>query len=178
MPPTDECIPGLHTRPILVLTEPCPLFAPSTPQTPALQQDRAMEEFAPETVSGTFTPAEDRPLDNETSVRQVPPLLGTTHRENLQLRNRNSPEDISDVLETNAFQGYVNTPLQTLDGIVVNQSKRFLLLAEETKLLAEEIRIEKFNEQWAGIPDNKLLNQSFRDQLNSLQILEQLAPLN
>ena len=78
---------------------------------------------------------------------------------------------------TNAFQGYVNTPLQTLDGIVVNQPKRFLLLAEEAKHLAEEIRIEKLNEQWAGIPHEKLLNQSFRDQLNSLQILEQLAPL-
>ena len=31
--------------------------------------------------------------------------------------------------------------------------------------------------QWAGIPHEKLLNQSFQDQLNSLQILEQLAPL-
>ena len=91
--------------------------------------------------------------------------------------NRNSPEDISDVLETNVFQGYVNTPLQTLDGIVVNQPKRFLPLAEEAKHLVEEICIEKLNEQWAGIPHEKLLNQSFRDQLNSIQILEQLAPL-
>ena len=41
----------------------------------------------------------------------------------------------------------------------------------------EEICIEKLNEQWAGIPHEKLLNQSFQDQLNSLQILEQLAPL-
>ena len=43
--------------------------------------------------------------------------------------------------------------------------------------MAEEIRIEKLNEQWAGIPHEQLLNQSFRDQLNSIQILEQLAPL-
>ena len=43
--------------------------------------------------------------------------------------------------------------------------------------MAEEIRIEKLNEQWAGIPHKQLLNQSFQDQLNSLQILEQLAPL-
>ena len=41
----------------------------------------------------------------------------------------------------------------------------------------EEIHIEKLNGQWAGIPHEKLLNQSFRDQLNSLQILEQLALL-
>ena len=33
------------------------------------------------------------------------------------------------------------------------------------------------NEQWAGIPHEKLLNQSFHDRLNSLQILEHLASL-
>ena len=81
------------------------------------------------------------------------------------------------MLGTHIFQGYVETPLQTLDGIVVNQLKRFLPLAEEAKCLAEEIRIEKLNEQWAGIPHVKLLNQSFTDQLNSIQILEQLVPL-
>ena len=97
--------------------------------------------------------------------------------ENLQLQNRNSPEDISDVLGTHVFQGYVETPLQTLDGIVVNQPKRFLPLAEEAKCLAEEIQIEKLNEQWTGKPHEHLLNQSFRDRLNSIQILEQLAPL-
>ena len=43
--------------------------------------------------------------------------------------------------------------------------------------MAEEIHIEKLNEQWAGIPHKKLLYQSFWDQLNSLQILEQLALL-
>ena len=87
------------------------------------------------------------------------------------------PEDISDVLGTTAFQRYANTPIQTLDGIIVQQPKRFLPLAEEAKHLAEEIHIEKLNEQWAGIPHEKLLNQSFRSQLNSLQTLEQLTPL-
>ena len=52
-----------------------------------------------------------------------------------------------------------------------------MLLAEEAKRLAEEIRIKKLNEQWAGIPCEQLLNQSLTDQLNSIQILEQLAPL-
>ena len=48
---------------------------------------------------------------------------------------------------------------------------------EEAKCRAEEIRMEKINEQWSGIPHEQLLNQSFTDQLNSIQILEQLAPL-
>ena len=104
-------------------------------------------------------------------------LLGTTPRENHQLQHKNTPDDISDILGTRVYQGYVETPIQTLDGIVVNQPKRFLPLAEEAKHLAEEIRIEKLNEQWSGIPCEQLLNQSFTDQLNSIQILEQLAPL-
>ena len=68
-------------------------------------------------------------------------------------------------------------PLQTLDGIIVNQPKHFLPLAKETKRIAKEIKIEKINEQWAGLPREQLLNQSFNDQLNLIQILEQLAPL-
>ena len=97
------------------------------------------------------------------------PLLGTTPSENTQLQHRNTPEDISDILGTRAYQRYVDTPLQTLDGIIVNQSKCFLPFAKEAKRIAEEIR--------ARIPHQQLLNQSFNDQLNSIQILEQLAPL-
>ena len=59
----------------------------------------------------------------------------------------------------------------------VNQPKCFLPLSEEAKHLAEEICKEKQAKQWAGIPHKKLLNQSFLDQLNLLQILEQPAPL-
>ena len=50
-------------------------------------------------------------------------------------------------------------------------------MAQEAQKIAEEIQIEKINEQWAGIPQEQLLNQSFNDQLNSIQILKQLAPL-
>ena len=77
---------------------------------------------------------------------------------------------------TTAFQRYVETPIQTLDGIIVTQPKCFLPLAQEARKIAEEICIEKINEQWAGLPLEQLLNQSFNDQLNSIQILEQLAP--
>ena len=113
----------------------------------------------------------------DTLISQVTPLLGTTPHENTQLQIRNTPEDIADILGTRAFQRYVDTPLQTLDGIIMNQPKCFLPLAKEAKRITEEIRIEKINEQWAGILREQLLNQSFNDQLNSIQILEQLAPL-
>ena len=97
--------------------------------------------------------------------------------ENWQLQNRNQPQDITDILGTAALEGYVHTPIQTLNGIYINQLKQFLPLAKEAKHLAEEIHKEKQAKQWAGIPREKLLNQSFLDQLNLLQILEKLAPL-
>ena len=119
----------------------------------------------------------DTILEGENLISQVTPLLGTTPSENTQIQHRNTPEDISDILGTRVYKRYMDTPLQTLDGIIVNQPKWFLPLTEEAKRIAEEIRIEKINEQWAGIPCEQLLNQSFKDQLNSIQILEQLAPL-
>ena len=66
VPPTDDCTLGLQARPILVLTEPSPLLAPSTPQTPALQQDRVTEESTSEPVPQPSMPPEDRSSDNET----------------------------------------------------------------------------------------------------------------
>ena len=113
----------------------------------------------------------------DTLVSQVTPLLGITPCESTQLRSTNTQEDIEEILGTRVFQRYVDTPIQTLDGIVVNQPKCFLPLAQEARKIAEEIRIKKINEQWAGIPQEQLLNQSFNDQLNSIQILKQLAPL-
>ena len=113
----------------------------------------------------------------DTLVSQVTPLLGIKPPESTQLQSTNTPEDIEEILGTRAFQMYVDTPIKTLDRIVVNQPKHFLPLAQEAKKIAEEIRIKKINEQWAGIPREQLLNQSFNDQLNSIQILEQLAPL-
>ena len=96
------------------------------------------EESTQKTVSQPPKPAEDKASDSETPVRQVTPLLGTTPRQNLQLQHRNSPDDISHVLGTHVYQGYVETPLQTLDGIVVNQPKRFLPLAEEANVLLKK----------------------------------------
>ena len=76
------------------------------------------------------------------------PLLARSHlywgsRENTQLQNTNTQEDAEEIFGTRAFQRYVDTPIQTLDGIIVNQSKHFLPLAQEARKIAEEIRIEK-----------------------------------
>ena len=72
---------------------------------------------------------------------------------------------------------YVQTLIQTLDGISVHQPHWFLPLAKEARKLAEALKKKQDTSQWAGIPHEKLLQESFVKQLNSLQTLKQLAPL-
>ena len=140
-PPTDEYTTGLQIRPTLLLDDYSPLLAPLT-----------TEESTPKAVSQPPKlpkSTEDKASDSETPVSQVTPLLGTTPSENCQLQHKNTPDDILDILGTHVYQGYVETPIQTQDGIVVNQPKKFLPLVEEAKCLAEEIRIEMLKEQWS-----------------------------
>ena len=168
-PLKDEYLVGTQTKQILVIEDNSSLLTPLTIDEPEWKETFQMMK-QPESIADTIP-------EGETLVSQVTPLLGTTPSENTQIQHRNTPEDISDILGTRVYQRYVDTPLQTLESIIVNQPKWFLPLAEEAKRIAEEIRIEKINEQWAGIPHEQLLNQSFNGQLNSIQILEQLAPL-
>ena len=154
-PPIDKYTTGIQTRPTLVLNDNSPLL------TPLMTEESTLKAVFQPTKQ--LKSAEDKTSEGETPVSQVTLLLGTTPSENSQLQHRNTPDDILDILGTQVYQGYVETPLQTLDGIVVNQPKQFLPLAEEAKCIAEEIRIEKINEQWAGIPREQLLNQSFTD---------------
>ena len=168
-PPKDEYLEEAQPRQTLVIEDDSSLLAPSSINKPVQKETVTPMERPEATTEVNST--------GDTLVSPVTPLLGITPHENTWLQTRNTPEDIADILGTRAFQRYVDMPLQTLDGIIVNQPKWFLPLAKEAKRIAEEIRIEKINEQWAGILREQLLNQSFNDQLNSIQILEQLAPL-
>ena len=159
-PLMDEYTTGLQIRPTLLLDDYSPLLAPLMTEESTLKA-----VFQPPKL---LKSAEDKASDSETPVSQVTPLLGTTPSENCQLQHKNTPDDISNILGTSVYQGYVETPIQTLDAIVVNQPKRFLPLVKEAKCLAKEIRIEKLHEQWSGIPHEQLLNQPFMDQLNSI----------
>ena len=116
-PPIDEYITGIQTRPTLLLDDDSPLLTPKEVYKPTKQ----LKSLADTTSEG------------ETLISQVMPLLGATPSENNQIQHRNMPDNISDMLGTRVYQGYVETPLQTLDGIIVNQPKRFLPLAEEAK---------------------------------------------
>ena len=75
-------------------------------------------------------------------------------------------------------EGHITTPLQTLDGLYVNQPSRFLSLAQEAKKLAKKLNEEEEASPWSGIPIEKILNESFTEQLNYIQALQQIAPLH
>ena len=81
----------------------------------------------------------------DTLVSQVTPLLGIMPHESTQLQNMNTQEDVEEILGTRAFQRYVDIPIQTLDGIIVNQPKCFLPLSQEARKIAEETQPQRFN---------------------------------
>ena len=121
-PPIDEYTTGIQMRPTLVLDDDSPLLT-------------LKEVFQPtkQLKAPTDTTSED-----ETPVSQVTPLLGTIPSENNQIQHTNMPADILDILGTRVYQVYIETPLKTLDGIIVNQPKWFLPLAEEAKHIARK----------------------------------------
>ena len=122
----------------------------------------------------THTPQEHSasPLTQTTK-----PGLGFTSTE--ICRAQSKPKlTVEQLLEIESCQEYIKTPLQTLDGMYVNQCKRFLLLAKKVKKLAEALKMEQDATQWAGILLEKLIQESFIEQLNSILGLEQLALLH
>ena len=98
--------------------------------------------------------------DNNTSCTQVvEPALGFTL---VEIRHaQNEPKlTVSQLLKIESCKDYTKAPLQTLDGIYVIQPKRFLPLAQEEKKLVEEFQKEEIAFQWAGLPPEKLLQES------------------
>ena len=131
-PPLDELVFALTTRPILICQpEEAPLITSlSSQEILASQQDQAFIEPELLTPQLQSTSTTDHHSINETPVHLVEPVLGMTPSENHQLQDRNHPQDITEILGTAAYEGYVQTPIQTLDGLYINQPKRFLPLAK------------------------------------------------
>ena len=130
LPLKDEYHVETQKRQTLVIEEDSSLLTPLTIGEPEWKETVQMEKQLESTT--------DTILEGETLISQLMPLLGTTPSENTWIHHRNTPEDISDILGTRVYKRYVDTPLQTLDGIIVNQPKCFLPLAEEAKRIAKE----------------------------------------
>ena len=75
-------------------------------------------------------------------TQTVEPVLDFTPAEICQAQAEGKLT-VQQILEIKSCQDYVKMPLQTLDGIYVNQPKWFLPLAKEAKKLSEEFRKEQ-----------------------------------
>ena len=72
-------------------------------------------------------------------IQTVEPVAGLTPEE--QCKNKEDSDlTLIELLSLTPCEGHITTPLQTLDGIYVNQPSRFLPLAQEAKKLAKKLK--------------------------------------
>ena len=140
--------------------------------TPAFTSATALPEDL-ECTDYDHTPIQ---LVQPSPIQPVEPIIRLTEEEQRQ-REEDSNLTINDLLEFSLCEGHITTPLQTLDGQYVNQPSCFLPLAQEAQKLAKKTRQEEEASLWFGIPVKQLLNGSFSEQLNSIQTLQQIVPL-
>ena len=126
----------------------------------------------------TCTRNEHSLKENTTSshTQSVQPALGFTPAKVCHAES-NPTLTVPQLLEIEPCREYTETPLKTLDGLYITQPKRFLPLAQEAQKLAKELCKEEIASQWAGLPPEKLLQESFLEQLDALQALDQLTTL-
>ena len=110
-------------------------------------------------------------------IQPVEPVVGLTSKK--QSRREEDPDlTLDELLGLIPCEQHITTPLQTLDGLYVQQPSQFPPLAQEAKKLAKKLKEGEEASQWSGIPIEKLLNNSFTEQLNYIQALQQIAPLH
>ena len=82
-----------------------------------------------------------------TRPEPVEPVIGLTPEE--QCRKEEDPDLTLDKrVGLSSCEDHINTPLQTLDGLYLNQPSQFLPLAREAKKLAKNIKEEEAS-QWS-----------------------------
>ena len=138
------------------------------------QEQKANSSPVP-SVEGLYD--RNRSNNRTASIQPVEPVVGLTPEE--QDRRGEDPDlTLDELLGLIPCEQHISTPLQTLDGLYLHQPSRFLPLAQEAKILAKKLKEEEEASQWSGIPIEKLLNDSFTEQLNYIQALQQIAPLH
>ena len=126
----------------------------------------------------TCTSNEHSSTENTASshTQPVQPALGFTPAKVCRAES-NPTLTVPQLLDLEPCREYTETPLKMLDSLYVMQPKRFLPLMQEAKKLAKELHKEEIASQWAGLLPEKLLQESFLEQLDALQALDQLALL-
>ena len=143
-----------------------------------VQENNPSQEVDSNSSPTSLTALSDDPISTDNSptpVQPVEPVIGLTTQEQRQ-RDEDPNLTLDELLGLASCEEHISTPLQTLDGLYVNQPTHFLPLAQEAKKLAQKIKAEEETSQWSGIPVKQLLNNSFTEQLNCIQLLQQIAP--
>ena len=79
------------------------------------------------------------------------PVVGLTPQG--QCRKEEDPDlTLTELLGLTPCEDHITTPLQTLDGLCVNQPSRFLPLAQEAKKLAKKLKEEEEAHSGQGYP--------------------------
>ena len=146
LPPKDKYLVETQTRQTLVIEDNSSLLTPLTIDEPEWKETLKMKKQPESTI--------DMILEGETLISQVTPLLGTTPSENTQIQHQNMPEDISDILGTGVYKSYVDTPLQTLDGIIVNQPNVSYLSLRKPRELLKKLELKRSTSSGLGYPAN------------------------
>ena len=114
-PPKDEFLEETQPQQTLVIRENLSLLAPQVINEPERKE-------IIQSAERSESPVETTPVGT-THVSQVTPSLGIMPSENTRIQHRDTQEDISDILGTRVYKRYEDTPLQMLDGIIMNQPK-------------------------------------------------------
>ena len=153
-----------------------------------VQENNLSQEVDSNSTPTLLTALSDDPVSTDNSltpiqpvepapIQPVEPVIGLTTEE--QRRREEGPNlTLQELLGLSSCEEHVNTPLKTLDGLYVNQPSHFLPLVQEARKLAHQIKAEEEASQWSGILLEQLLNNSFTEQLNCIQSLQQIAPLH
>ena len=134
-----------------------------------------MTALSSDSISTDIGPAPVQPVE-PALIQLVEPVIGLTTQEQQQ-RGEDPNLTLDELLGLSSCKEHISTPLETLDGLYINQPSHFLPLVQEAKKLAKKIKAEEEASQSSGIPVEQLLNNSFTEQLSCIQSLQQIAPL-
>ena len=103
-----------------------------------------------DSTSTDNSPAPVQPVE-PAPIQPVVPVIGLTTEEQCQ-REEHPNLILDELLDPSSWEDHISTPLETLDGLYINQPSHFLPLAQEAKKLAKKIKVEEEASQWSGIP--------------------------
>ena len=138
-----------------------------------VQENNLSQEVDSNSSPTSLTALSDDPISTDNSPTPIQPV------EPAPVQPVEDPNLILDeCLGLSSCEEHISTPIQTLDGLYINQPSHFLPLAQDARKLAQKIKAEEKALQWSGIPVRQLSNNSFMEQLNCIKSLQQIAPLH